>query len=477
MGQKLKRRSITIRLGDIHEKLNPHPKQREILEDPHRFKVVDAGRRFGKTQVSLMAGVSRVLTRPPGSEIWIVSPSHGQQETMWNKALETLAGAKHELFVRKGNPSGRFVRNIYSTRGHRHFRLYNGSIIYFKSGWDPDSLLGGGDRLEFAILDEASRLRPTVWRALRFGLMDKLAGAMFISTPNSDDPRNWFFERWLWGQQYIEQTCATCDGDGCSDCDWTGVVTRANPLKKPDYRSWRFSSYDNPHITDEEINRLIEEEGFSHADIQREIYGEFVESEGAVFSLQEIQDCEQGEFLPPSPDCCYVMGIDFGQVEDYTVAVVINLDTAHVDALERFQGGWGLQFERLQALYHSYGQPFTALDATQLGGSVIEHELRKLGMNNIRGYRFNGPSKQRLIEGLSVAVERNDISFPYHPEIRREFLAFTAQKLPSGHLRYRASGGEHDDVVDAMALAWEAYRTKTRRRKQRAELFTLGVSP
>ncbi len=465
----------SIRLGDLHPQLEPHIGQREVLQDNHRYKIACCGRRWGKGTMAYQEACLKALSTPGGSEIWVVSPTHVEQEAMWLKANQVFGGAHHELLVTKGNPQGKLVKKIYSTRGYRRMVFFNNTLLYFKSAKDPDSLRGAGDSLVYVIFDEAAYIGREAWGVVRYSLIDRQAPCLFISTPNRHEPLNWFYTHWLWGQEYIGSTCPECNGVGCETCSQTGEVRIPNPEYHPDHKSWRFSSYDNPHIPHADIQAIIDEEGFTHADIQREIYANFMESEGAVFNLLAIRDCEVGEFLPPQPDTTYVMGVDFGQVHDWTVAIVLNTKTCHVDAMERFQGPWTLQFEKIGALYHKYNDPMTYVDATQLGGSMIEENLRRVaGITRLYGAKLSGPNKNRLIDGLRVAIDSGQITFPYHKQIRREFLAYTAHRLSSGHLRYSSPDNEFDDIVVAMALAWEAYRSQARIQRWAPRPFVLG---
>ncbi|MCS7240998.1 MAG: hypothetical protein NZ651_07130, partial [Candidatus Bipolaricaulota bacterium] len=199
------------------------------------------------------------------------------------------------------------------------------------------------------------------------------------------------------------------------------------------------------------------------------------ESEGAVFTLEMIQNCERGTYLPPSPDHRYVMGVDFGQVRDFTVAAVINVETGHLDHLERFQGSWDVQLDRIATIYKQYGEPLTLADASQVSGSIIEEELRKRGVANLVGIRINGDVKNRLIESLRVAIERADLTFPPDRTLRAELLGYSAKRLPSGHIRYCAPRQGYDDCVDALALAWEAYRRSSADRVLRLRPVILGL--
>jgi hypothetical protein len=461
-----------LKLADIHPDLDPHPGQRLVLSDPARFKIVAAGRRWGKTQLALMEILVRVFSSPPKSLFWIVSPTFSQQEELWQKTLHFFLPAAHPAFKTAKNPDGKLVTKVYHGMGYRRVTFFNDSILFFKSGYQPDTLRGGGERLVYVVFDEAAYLSDYAWRVVRLSLMDQLGQALFISTPNADHPLNWFYDLFLMGQERVETACPECGGVGCPVCN-DGIVEVPNPHYRPGYKSFRFSSYDNPHIPKEEVDAIADENP-SYDFIQREIYAQFVESSGAVFTLEIINACEKGEFLPPQKGVHYVMGVDLGQLRDFTVACVINTQTNHVDHMERFQGSWDYQFDRLAKIYFDYHEPTTYVDAAQVQGSVIEAELRKRGMTNIVGVRINGDTKRRMIEALRLAIERQELTFPPDRELRAELLAYTAKRLPTGHVRYAGPKSGFDDMVDALALAWEAARSTRGVRTWRPRPWILG---
>jgi hypothetical protein len=43
-----------------------------------------------------------------------------------------------------------------------------------------------------------------------------------------------------------------------------------------------------------------------------------------------------------------------------------------------------------------------------------------------------------------------------YPPMTAELLAYDAERLPSGAMRYNAPSGQHDDCVVSLMLAWEA---------------------
>jgi hypothetical protein len=77
--------------------------------------------------------------------------------------------------------------------------------------------------------------------------------------------------------------------------------------------------------------------------------------------------------------------------------------------------------------------------------------LQKSGGQNFQGYSFTRPSKQKLMEGLAVAIQTKAISFPAG-HIVDELEMFEYEYTPTG-TRYTAPEGFHDDCVCSLALA------------------------
>jgi phage terminase large subunit len=148
--------------------------QQTIVDDQSRFRVVIAGRRFGKTHLAI-----RELcwhAREPGKDVWYVSPSYRQSKNIVWKKL------KHRL------QDLRWADKINETE--LSINLKNGSTISLKGADNHDSLRGVG--LDFIVLDEFADIDPDAWfETLRPTLSDKQGRAMFIGTPKG---MNWAYE-------------------------------------------------------------------------------------------------------------------------------------------------------------------------------------------------------------------------------------------------------------------------------------------
>jgi len=149
--------------------------QRTIFDDTSRFRVVSAGRRFGKSFLSMweMARVARF----PNKRVYYVAPSYRMaKQILWNQIKEELIKRR---WVDKINESDLTIT------------LRNGSEIGLRSADNYDSLRGIS--LDMVVLDEAAFMKEDVWTmVLRATLSDRNGSALFISTPQGMG--NWFYD-------------------------------------------------------------------------------------------------------------------------------------------------------------------------------------------------------------------------------------------------------------------------------------------
>lgn len=152
--------------SDAGRRILLHPKQFQVFQDPHRFKVVTAGRRWGKSVLALVIAIEKA--KRPHSKVWYVAPSYRMaKQIMW----DTLQASIPPEWV-KGKPN----------QTELSIRLINGSVIECKGADDPDSLRGVG--LYYVILDEFQDMKKDVWtKVLRPTLARDRGHALFIGTP------------------------------------------------------------------------------------------------------------------------------------------------------------------------------------------------------------------------------------------------------------------------------------------------------
>jgi hypothetical protein len=181
------------------------PWQQEVFKDTTRFKVVAAGRRCGKSRMAAVTLLIEGLKCPQGSAVLYVSPTMGQsRQIIWDLLLD----------LGRDIIQNSHVNNLDIT-------LINGARIYVRGADRPDTLRGVS--LTYAVLDEVADIKPEAWeQVIRASLSDKRGRALFIGTPKG---RNWFYDTFKLGE---------------SEDD-------------PDWKSWHFTTADNPLIDQKEI--------------------------------------------------------------------------------------------------------------------------------------------------------------------------------------------------------------------------------
>jgi hypothetical protein len=142
-----------------------HKKQMEVYNSPHRFRVVVAGRRWGKSQLAkiLIFKYARIRRRL----VWYVAPSYRMaKQIMWPELLTTIP----RDWIKKINETTLTIT------------LINESRIELKGADNPDSLRGVG--IHFLVLDEIQDMNPDAWvKVLRPTLASTGGHALMIGTP------------------------------------------------------------------------------------------------------------------------------------------------------------------------------------------------------------------------------------------------------------------------------------------------------
>jgi len=157
--------------------------QQTIADDNHRFKVVVAGRRFGKTHLAIRELCFHA--RVPDQEVWYVAPTYKQAKMIvWRKLKQKLTDLR---WIRKANESELSIQ------------LKNGSTIALKGADNEDSLRGVG--LDYLIMDEFADVDPEAFfEVLRPTLADREGKAMFIGTPKGIT--NWAYELYQMEEEF-----------------------------------------------------------------------------------------------------------------------------------------------------------------------------------------------------------------------------------------------------------------------------------
>ena len=386
----------------------PYELQRQILNDPSRFKIVCAGRRAGKTVLAVFASVT---TFAEGGSVLLSSTTQDQSDVFWHYVVKWLRPLIDANLVKKNE--------------NKRTLVMGNAVLRVKTGRDADALRGGGENLRLIVLDECAYLHPDAWGQVAVPMLTDVGGrAILISTPKR---RNWFFHLYT------------------------------NALSSPDWSAWQFPTFSNPHLSQSAIATLAE--NMTADNYRQEILAEFLEGDGAVFRY--IAECSTATKVEPY-EGRFVAGLDWAQKSDYTVMVVLDVDTNRVVDYDRFNGvDWSLQRGRVWSMVKKWNIERVLAEENSIGSPNIE-ALQREGMG-IDAFTTTATSKPPLIESLVLAFDRQEISILDDPSFKGELMAYERTVSSSGRSQYNAPSGLHDDCVIALALAWYNAKNLTRR--------------
>ena len=235
------------------------PWQQEVWNDKTRFKIVAAGRRTGKSRLAAWMLIVNALESERG-HVFYVAPTQGQaRDIMWQTLLEL------------GHPviTSSHINNL-------QIKLINGATISLKGSDRPETMRGVS--LKFLVMDEYADMKPEVFeQILRPALADQKGTALFIGTPMG---RNHFYELYKY---------AELDDD-------------------PTYKSWHFTSYDNPLLDPEEID--VAKKSMSSYAFRQEFMASFEARGSEMFKEEWVQFTESPE------DGDYYVSIDLAGFEE-----------------------------------------------------------------------------------------------------------------------------------------------------------------
>ena len=377
----------------------PHPGQLEVHNSEARFKVLSAGRRWGKTRL----GVNECLdAASKGGRAWWVSPSYKTSEVGW-RPLRQIA---------------RRIPNAEVRLVDRMVTLPGGGFVAVRSADNPDSLRGEG--LDYVVMDECAFMQKEAWtEAIRPALSDRQGKALFISTPKG---RNWFWEAYQRGVREEEG-----------------------------WQAWTFPTSSNPYIEASEIEAAKRD--LPEMIFRQEYLAEFVDDAGGVF--RRVQEAAILTPQEPQAGRQYVAGVDVAASVDFTVVTVLDAESKEMVYLDRYNRvDYPLLIDRLESVYHRYGLTSMVVESNSIGRPVID-ELVNRGLAIIP-FTTTSATKQSIIQGLQASFENAQIKIVNNPVLVGELLSFESKRNPSGGFSYSAPAGMHDDCVMSLAFAWNA---------------------
>lgn len=383
------------------------PWQVEVWQDPHRFKVIAAGRRCGKSNLSIKKIIAAGLEAPAGSAVLYVGPTQSQvRQIAWEAILE----------------QGREV--IKSAHVNSlDITLVTGVKIHLRSAENPDTLRGL--KLHFAVIDEAAFIKDdNLWsRIIRPALSDLKGGAWFISSPSG---RNWFYDLYKTGQNE-------------EDVDW---------------KSWHKTTFDNPTIDPAEIESA--KKTLSSFSFKQEFLASF-DNAG--------QDVFKEEWLKTKPEPAYgeyVIAIDLAGFEevgknpnasksrlDESAIAIVKVEDNGDWWVEKIEAGrWDIKAtaSKILAVIRDYRPIAVGIEKGALKNAVAPFLNDLMRKNNVYVHisdltHGNRRKQDRIVWSLQGRFEHGRISFNEDVDWSETF----------DQICMFPTAGVHDDRVDALS--------------------------
>jgi len=388
-----------------------HSGQLSVATSKSRFKVLVAGRRWGKTRLGVWLCIAKAMQ---GKRAWWVAPTYSMALEGW-KEIRTL-GIDYGCEVKE------YEKTLYTPTGGQ---------VTVRSADNPDRLRGAG--LDFIVLDECAFIKEDVWKeVLRPTLTERRGGALFISTPRGF---NWFSK----------------------------LYDEAETL--PDWERWQLPTTTNPYVPLDELEVAKKEIGsFLY---NQEYEAQFIEQSGGLFNRnwfryfntsQELRFDENGyekyfKFLEYNNN----KRVDYNDLQiystvdlatstkesaDYTVVTTIGVSPTNeifvLDVVrQRLEAPEVLKM--LQSVYERWLPSIIGIERAgyQLAFIQMARSQTQLPIRELKADKDKYSRALPLSAKMEAGLIYFDKTSQWYLELEKELLQFPA--------------GEHDDQVDSLA--------------------------
>lgn len=377
-----------------------HPAQRQVRAQARQYNVLACGRRFGKTDFGLDEAIDGKQGLLEGYPVGWFAPNSRYYEEAWNAAVRTLA----PITARKQEQKKRLT-------------LMNGAVFECWDLEDPDA--GRSRKYGKVIIDEAAKIPKLqqAWeQAMSATLIDYGGNAWFLSSPKGFN----FFK-------------ALHD---------RGDHRPGNDKARAEWMSWVYSSYANPHVPREEIDRIAAE--MPELVRRQEIDGQFVDLSGASVHREWVKYLDA---FPRHVPHTIAIGVDLAiSLKDsaaYTAIVVLaRLRDGRVIvlAVKRFRLPFNAILGEIRRTAELWKPDVIGIEATQFQAAVVQELLRTTNLP-VLGVTVQA---DKLIRFQPI-LARYEQGLVYHvrglpAEFEEELFAFPE--------------GEYKDQCDALGLAY-----------------------
>ena len=383
-----------------------HPAQLEIFNSTARFKVVSAGRRFGKSRLAAWILIIKAL-QSESKDVFYIGPTFQQaKDIMWNMLKELL----HDTDL---------IETTHENTAT--MKLHNGRRISLKGSDRPDTLRGVG--LAYVVLDEYASMKVEVWeQIIRPTLSDVKGGALFIGTPAG---KNHFYDLYL---------------EADKDEDW---------------EAFQYTSIDNPLIDPKEVE--VARRTMSTQAFRQEFEASFVSFTGGIFKNEWIKydenEPEEGNFVIAVDPAGFEAvekerGLKGSKLDETAISIVkIHGDKWWVKDI--LHGRWNIKETASKILQAAIENQATTvgIESGALKNAILPYlqdEMRTQGRWVVITDVTHGGKKKadRITWALQGRLEHGKITFNrntnWNAELETQLIEFPSK-------------GTHDDIIDSLA--------------------------
>lgn len=390
------------------------------MQNQARNKVINCGRRFGKTVLALAKIFEEGLSTPDSS-FFYVAPTYKQAKMIaWEMIVKAYENLPEDLKVKK-NESDLFIK----FRDIEHKGI---STIAVKGADYPDSLRGV--RLNGCVLDEYATMKKNVYEEIiRASLIDMRGWCWFIGTPKG---KNHFYDLYNFALQQNNE-------------DWS---------------AFHFTTYDNPFIPKDEIDKAKEQMNEDY--FRQEFMAEFTSFSGLIYKdfkreINVIDPIDISLFQK-------YRGIDFGATNPFAVTwIAVDGDDNWYVYKEHYKANQTTKFHAELINNNSIGERYVATyqdpSAKQLQLDLAEFGIYTIPANNCTNINDNNSGILKIQEKLKVQPLTGKpklFIFKNCENVIKEFESYQWDSDSENNLLNRPKK-ENDHLLDSLKYVMNSY--------------------
>ena len=405
--------------------LSYHQKQREIFfESNARFKVIAKGRRFGLTRGFANYVIERML--------------EGCTPILW---VDTVYGNIERYVDRYFKPVlSSLPKGSWQFRSMRNDLKILGSVCDFRSADKPENIEGFGYKL--VILNEAGIILKdrNLWNeSIRPMILDYKADVLIGGTPKGKNNKKQR-ETHLFYELFQRGLTAKDAKNAKENILW---------------KSFNFSTYDNPLLDKAEIDEMVSEISASLRD--QEVYGKFIDSD-----VEGIINPEWWQYYPAydmefyrTGDIIQSWDTAFKKNEENDLSACTTW-TAREDGFYLIDVWSGkVEFPELKKKVVELAEEFNAdeiLIEDKASGQSLIQELERGTTLTIKPIKVEADKITR-VHTITPLLEAGKVKLPTEAKWLKQFKQ-DCEDFPNG---------QYKDVVDSMSQALAYMKQKTKR--------------